>query len=102
MPASEAGGLARRPARTGESCPRGLTTSVAACYAVDAVLMHPKQVAVTSRRAIARFLSGGVGKAHVSFTPTAVLGDSGTLRFEHGRFVDRDPAGAELARAPTP
>ncbi len=76
---------------------RGDAAGVAACYAPDAVLMHPAKPAVVSRAAIEQFLAGGVGKLHVTFEPAAVVG-SGSPRFEFGRFADRDPvSGHEVA-----
>lgn len=72
--------------------------AVAACYSADGVLMHPKQQAVVSREAIERFVSGGVGKLHVTFEPTALVGTE-SPRFEYGSFADRDPvSGHEVAR----
>jgi len=74
----------------------GDAAAVAACYADDALLMHPTKAAVFSRAEIERFLAGGVGRLHVGFTPSAVVGRD-SPRLEYGRFADRDASGADVA-----
>lgn len=63
--------------------------SLGACYAEDAVLMHPRKPAVVGRAAIADFLGGGAGKIAVVFERRS-LQRCGELAFEHGDFFDRD------------
>ena len=60
---------------------------LAACYAEDGVVLHPKKPVVVGRAAIRAFLRGGMGKLDVRFAPEERIMDA-TLACERGSFHD--------------
>lgn len=69
-----------------------------ACYAPQAVVLHPKKPLVKGQEAIGQFFSGGIGKIEVVFFPTQLeLGSD--MGYEYGEVMDYHKGSQEAIAA---